>query len=128
MVHEHIVHFLRGNFFPAAIDHLLDAAGDEHVAGTIHKPLVTGPKPPMREGMLVRQWIVVIPLHDAGATHNDLTGFSCWQQGASLVHNGHLRSSCHPNRTDLVRTWRQRITGYRGALRHAVGLDHRGVE
>src|SRR5215470_6142679 len=69
MVHEHIVHFLWRNFFPATIDDLLEAARDEQVTFSIQKPLVTCPQPPMCKGMPVSQWIVVVTLHDACAPH-----------------------------------------------------------
>ena len=112
MVHEHFVHFPRRNFFPTTIDDLLEAARDEQVAIGIQIPLVPRPEPAMREGAPVGRWIVVVALDDGRATHDDLAGFTRWQQGARLVHNGHLWARCHPYRTGLPLTWRQRITGY----------------
>ena len=53
MLHEHVVHFLWGNFFPATVDDLLEAASDEQIAIGIQKPLVTRPEPAMRKGLLL---------------------------------------------------------------------------
>src|SRR4029450_13090084 len=75
MLHEHIVHFLRHNCYPATVDNLLHAARDKKVTAGIHIPLVTRSKPTMSEGAPVGRGIVVVALYDGCATYNDLTSF-----------------------------------------------------
>jgi hypothetical protein len=65
MLHKHVVHFLRGNFFTTTIDELLRTASDEQVAIRIEVPLVAGPEPPMRKGLSRGREIIVVAWCDA---------------------------------------------------------------
>src|SRR5262245_42124377 len=84
MAEEHAVDFLRRNFFPTAINDLLDTAGEEQVAIGIQIPSISRPEPAMRESAPVCHEVVFIALHDSCASHHDLTDDTHWQQGACL--------------------------------------------
>src|SRR6266446_6577135 len=62
MVHQHVVHFLRSNFFSTTIDGFLHPASDEQVAISIQVPLVTRPEPASRAGALVGRSSLVVAL------------------------------------------------------------------
>ena len=71
MVQQHVVHFLRGNFFSTTVDGFLNTTGDEEVTSSIHIPLVTRPEPALGAGVLVGRSVVVV-LHNACSTYHDL--------------------------------------------------------
>src|SRR5262245_35338201 len=129
MAHQHIVHFLRRNFFSTTVDDVLDTAGDEEVSLGIPIPLVTCPEPASREDALIGRGGVVVALHDRRATHDDLADAPGGQQGSCRVHNGDLWTYCHPDRPDLALTPRHRMTGHMPrSFGQTVDLNHRGME
>ena len=127
MVHQHVVHFVRSNFFSTTVDDFLDTTGDEEITLNIHISLVTRPEPARREGVAVGR-SVVGALHNARPTDHDLPRGTCRQQVPKLIHNGQLCAHCQAHRTSLTRTRRQRITRDHGDFCRPIGLNHRGIE
>src|SRR5882724_8009782 len=84
MVHQHVVHFLRSNFFSTTVDDFLDTTSDEEITLNIHISLVTRPEPARREGVAVG-CSVVIALHNARPTDYDLPSGTCRQQVPKLI-------------------------------------------
>ena len=127
MVQQHVVHFLRDNFFSTTVDGFLNTTGDEEVTSSIHIPLATRPEPALGEGILVGR-SVVVALHNACSTYHDLPSGTHRQYIPGLIEKGHLGAHSHSDRTSLARTRRQRIARDHGGFCHTVGFNHRDIE
>src|SRR2546427_778667 len=86
MIHEHFVHFTRGNLFAPTVDHLLEAARDEKVTIGIQKPLVTCPEPTIRERTFHGCWIILIALSNVRTTNDNFALLTRWQQVACFAY------------------------------------------
>ena len=126
VLEEHVVDFLRGDFFPAAIDDLLAAAHEKQVTVVIEKAVVSGLEPIARKRGLVRLRGAVVARHDARAAHYDLPGLSAGQQSSSFAHDCDVQPQRHADRTRLAPARRQRTDRDRrgSGFRHAVKIDH----
>ena len=60
MREQHFVDFARRNFFAAAIDQFLDAAGQREIAVGIEKALIAGAEPAVGEGLRVGFGIIFV--------------------------------------------------------------------
>ena len=85
---QHVVHFLRGNFFSTTVDGFFNTTGDEEVTSSIHIPLVTRPEPALGAGVLVGR-SVVVALHNACSTYHDLPSGTHRQYIPGLIEKGH---------------------------------------
>src|SRR5215471_6191148 len=129
MAHQHIVHFLRRNFFSTTVNDFLDTTDDEEISLGIAIPLVTCPEPAIREDALIGRGVVVVAWHDRRTTHDDLADATGGQQGSCLVHNGDLRTCCYSDRSGLALTPRHWMTGHMTrSFGQTVDLNHRGME
>ena len=76
MFHKHVVDFLRGDLFSAAIDDLLEATGEKQVALMVYNALISRSEPSAGKGLRVGRRIVLIALENIGTTNDHLARHS----------------------------------------------------
>ena len=76
MLDQYVVHFLRRQCLPAAVDDLFETAGDEQIAVSVDVPLVTRPEPITLKTFFVGLCTVQVPRRDIGALNHDLADFT----------------------------------------------------
>ena len=130
MIQEHLIDFLWGDFFPAAVDHLAYAAGEKPVAVVIEVAQISGLKPLACKCRGSRIWVAIIAGHDGCAPDDDLSALTAGQQGPDLIQDPHVQVYRQADGTGLARPRPQRIARDRRCsnFRHAVPLDCTGVE
>ncbi len=109
MFQKHFVDFPRGDFLPAAIDHLPYAAGEKQVPVVIEETEIPGLEPIACKRGLGRRRVAVVARHDARAPDNDLSGLAAGQQSPSFVHDRDVQIHRYADRTRLALARRQRI-------------------
>ena len=72
MVHQRLVDLARRNLFAAAIDDLLEAAGEPEIAVLVEDALVAGAEPAVAESFGVGLGVVLVASRDVGAADDDL--------------------------------------------------------
>ena len=80
MLHEYFVHFLGSDLLAAAVDDLLQPAGEEQIAFLVESPLIARSKPTVGECALVGCGIALVSRRDVRSANDDLTNFASRQQ------------------------------------------------
>ena len=130
MFEQRFVDFPRSYFLPTAIDHFPHTARQKQVSVLIEKALVAGLEPIARKRRLCRDRIAVVAWHDARAADGNLASLATRQRCPSFVHDRNIQLHRYADRARLALARRHRITCDRcgSSFRHAVKLDHRGLE
>ena len=91
-----LIHLPRGDLLSAAVDQLLDPAGDIEVAPGVAVSQVAGAKPAAGERRGVRLGVVLVARHDVRPANDDLAGLARSEQAIRLAHDGNFRSGRGP--------------------------------
>ena len=129
MTQQHFVDLSRPDLLTAAIDQLLDAAGQREVAVGVQEPLVAGAEPSVGEGFRVGVRIVLIAADHVRTLNDHFSALARREQIPRVVHDADLDARSGPHRARLSlrrRPWigRHLVRGFR----HAVGFEHRYAE
>src|SRR3546814_13004954 len=118
MVLQHLVDLARGDLLAAAVDDLLDAAGDPDVAVGVHGPLVAGAEPADAatvgiggEAVGVGLLVVLVAGGDVGAADDDLALPPGRTETAVGAEATHLRPGGDADRTGQAGGRRPRVRG-----------------
>ena len=82
--------FCSGNLFTGAVDHILDAVNDAHIAIGVLDPNVAGMEPAAFHCPCSLFWLTAVLLHHGHAAQPDFTGLTQRQRGAVKLRNAHL--------------------------------------
>ena len=129
MIHQHLVDLERRDLLAAAIDDLLQPAGDAQIAVLVEHALVAGVEPAMGEGRGVGVGVVLVARRHVRSANDDLAGLARFQQLPVRRHDRDLRSGRSADAAGLAQAGRQAVRRHlvRG-FRHAVGFDDRAAE
>ena len=126
---EDLVDFARRYFLAAAIDDLLETAGNEHVPIAIDLPVVAGAEPSVDERRAIGVRIICVARRHSRAAQNDFTDFFGRQQISLAIHYRDIGAGCAPDRTGFARGRRRGIgRDLMRRLGHSVRFEHRHAE
>src|SRR5947209_8751116 len=97
MIQKYLIDFQRGNFASGAVDHLLEAAGQENVPVAVDEPFVSGPEPSFEAVVAIGASSSFVAHDDAWASNHDLSSLARRYGLAGRVNDGHLHANGHPD-------------------------------
>src|SRR5690606_27771579 len=129
MLAEHVVDLPRADLLAAAVDDLLQPAGDGQIAVLVEHALVAGTEPAVDESRFIGLGIALIAAGDVRPPNDDLTAGAGLHEEALLVHNADFGAGRDADGSSLASARRQRVRGHLvRRLGHAVSLDDGAAE
>src|ERR1700683_5598596 len=103
MGQQNLVDFARSYFFAAAIDELLDTAGESEISLGVDNSLVAGAEPAIGERRGVRFGLVFVAVDDVRSLDHDFAALAGGKVVAFTVHDAHFDAGARSHRTGLTR-------------------------
>lgn len=129
MIDQHALYLERRDLFAAAIDDLLQPAGDAQIIVLVEHALVAGVKPAMGEGAGIGFGVLFVAGGDVRSADDDLADLASLEQPSTRCHDGHFRAGGCADAARLALAWRQAVGRHlMRRLGHAVRFDHRAAE